>query len=272
MTITRWDDLSAPSAAPAPSSPPRPSAATIGVFDGVHKGHQELLRRVLAHAPALRPVAVTFSDNPKHITAPERFMGMLQSLDQKLSTLEALGVELCVLIDFSGNFSKLGGNEFVSTLIRSCGVRFFAVGNDFKCGHRLSTNAPMLRDIARGLGAEVDIVDPVLVGGERVSSSLIRSELAKGRTDRANAMLGRPYTLDLRSVEREYSGTTIKLLPRARGYVLPRNGQYAARILTADGSRETTVVVCSNGIKLERTGDTADARFLEFIANTGYTE
>jgi riboflavin kinase/FMN adenylyltransferase len=272
MIIRRWDELDALAAAPGSPAAIRPSAATIGVFDGVHKGHQELIRRVLAHAPALMPVAVTFSDHPKHVTAPERYMGMLQSLEQKLSTLEALGIELCVLIDFSGNFSKLGGNEFVSTLIRSCGVRFFAVGSDFKCGHRLSTDAFGVRDIARSLDAEVDIVEPVLVDGERVSSSLIRSELAKGRTDRAYAMLGRPYTLDLRAVEREYSGSTIKLLPRVRGYVLPRNGQYAARILTAEGSRATTVTVCSSGVKLDRTSDAASAQFLEFVANTGYTE
>lgn len=267
MRILNWDSWTV-----GADGSGRPSAVTVGVFDGVHIGHRALIGRILSRAGDLDPTVVTFRQNPKELLHPETFHGAVLTLRQKLESLEESGIGTCVLIDFSGNFSKLGGNEFVSTLIRSCGVRFFAVGNDFKCGHRLSTNAPMLRDIARGLGAEVDIVDPVLVGGERVSSSLIRSELARGRTDRANAMLGRPYTLDLRAVEREYSGTTIKLLPRARGYVLPRNGQYAARILTANGSRETTVVVYSNGIKLERTDDTADAQFLEFIANTGYTE
>ena len=92
------------------------TSATIGVFDGLHLGHRALVSRVVARSPGLVPAAFTFTDNPKKTTRPNRFSGCLFSLDQKLAALEDAGIQLCVLIDFSGNFSKLAGSEFVSTL------------------------------------------------------------------------------------------------------------------------------------------------------------
>jgi riboflavin kinase / FMN adenylyltransferase len=87
------------------------------------------------------PVAITFKENPKKSTRLHKPSGNLVSLAQKLELMEAAGIQVCVLIDFSANFSKMGGYEFISILVKSCGVRTFVVGSDFKCGHRLSTDA-----------------------------------------------------------------------------------------------------------------------------------
>lgn len=250
MKVSSWEEATGASVGA------EDSALTIGVFDGVHKGHQELVRRVVASG--LRPVAVTFTAHPKLVTAPERFGGSLQTLDQKLASLEALGVSLCVLIDFSGDFSKLTGNEFVSTLVRSCGARYFAVGNDFRCGYRMMTDARAMRRIAAELGAEVDIVEPVSVDGVRVSSSVIRSLLREGRTDRALAMLGRPYTLDLRAFEAVADDSSLAIRPSRRGYVLPREGSYEGRLTRRDGALRVAVRVSEGRLRVESPAGDAD--------------
>lgn len=254
MTVSTWEEACAGALDPARS------AVTIGVFDGVHKGHQELVRRVVASG--FKPAAVTFTAHPKLVTAPERFGGSLQTLGQKLASLESLGVSLCVLIDFSGDFSKLTGNEFVSTLVRSCGARYFAVGNDFRCGYRMMTDARAMRSIAAELGAEVDIVEPVMVDGVRVSSSVIRSLLREGRTDRALAMLGRPYTLDLRALESVGDASSFVVRPSQRGYVLPREGAYDGRLIGPGGAVRVTARVADGRMIIEDPAGEADVRRL----------
>ncbi len=237
-----------------------PAAATIGVFDGLHVGHMALVSRVAAMAPALVPTVVTFRGNPKRLTAPHRPTGALFSLEQKLETLEAAGVATVVLIDFSGNFSKLAGKDFLSILVRSCGVRSFVVGSDFKCGHRLSTDSAALVEIALSLGASAEVVDPVMLDGQAVSSSRIRTAIDAGRMDLALAMLGRPYALDLRGAEMESSGGLLRVSPRGRDTVLPKPGAYPAR---ADG-RPVTATVHRDG-SLDWPDDGAGfPRFLSF--------
>jgi len=243
------------------------AAATIGVFDGLHLGHRELVARVVAKAPDYLPVAVTFRDNPKKLTRPHRFDGDLFTLEQKLSSLETAGIQLCVLIDFSGNFSKLAGSEFVSTLVRSFGIRSFVVGSDFRCGHRLSTDAVSLGDLARSYGAEAEIVEPVKVEGEAVSSSRIRSAVASGRMDQALAMLGRPYTLDLRRFETGYDGSTLVVSLRGHGVVEPAPGSYSVTVICPSRRRDVEATLRPDGtLRWPADGCTSDIEpsFLAF--------
>lgn len=213
---------------------PGPVAATIGVFDGLHLGHKALISRVVSKAPVCTPVAFTFSDNPKKFTKLNGYAGSIFTLQQKLSALDEAGIELCVLIDFSTNFSKLAGSEFVLTLVRSFGVQSFVVGSDFKCGHRLSTDAEALRTIAISLGADAVIVEPVMVEGEIVSSSRIRSAISDGRMDLALAMLGRPYTLDLRAVRVGLYGEQSEVSLMKLGLAQPAEGTYQGTFIFSD--------------------------------------
>lgn len=245
MRVVTWADMVAGRA-----DMPQRSTVTIGVFDGLHLGHRALVSRVVSMTPELMPVAVTFRDNPKKVTRPHRFSGDLFSVEQKLAALEDAGIELCVLIDFSGNFSKLAGSEFVSTLVRFCGVRTFVVGSDFKCGHRLSTDAKALESIARALGVGTEIVEPVTLEGEIVSSSRIRSAIQNGRTDLALAMLGRPYTLDLRRIGINSDGSDAMAVLRGCGVVEPAPGIYEATLLGSDIKKDVEATLRLDGTVL----------------------
>ena len=260
MKIKQWDDI----LDPGNDHQPLPSAATIGVFDGLHLGHMELVRRVTGLAPRLVPMAITFSDNPKKSTRLQKPSGNLVSLEQKLELLESAGIQVCVLIDFSMNFSRMGGYDFISTLVKSCGVRTFVVGSDFKCGHRLSTDAIGVGRIARSLGSDTDIVDPVRLDGHIVSSSRIRASILEGRMDQALAMLGRPYTLDLRSVQLAHDkGNVVTSIP-LMGAVVPHQGRYAVKLVEGNRSYPSTALVGTDGTLAWVLPEACDPQFISF--------
>ncbi len=243
MRVIRWDQ-----AIHGAIGENVPSVATIGVFDGLHKGHQALVNAVKEHAQGRRTMAVTFTKNPKQVMAPANYAGDLFSLDQKLEAFAANGLDLCLLIDFSENFSKMSGEDFIQSLVQSCGVRSFIVGWDFTCGYRLSTKAVDLRRIAANHTVEVDIIAPVLLDGTVVSSSKIRAALLEGRTDLALAMLGSPYTLDVRGYSIESRADIRFATLDARLSVIPAQGRYAAWLRVDDRLSAVSVQVQENGI------------------------
>ncbi|HWR11634.1 MAG TPA: FAD synthetase family protein [Rectinemataceae bacterium] len=200
-----------------------PFAVTIGVFDGVHRGHQRLLDTVLSKRPAMRSAAVTFANNPKKILHPQAFRGSIFSLQQKIDAFTRAGFDACVLIDFSQNFGTLSGAEFLSLLADS-GVKFVCVGPNFRCGHKMDTNAQALVEICGKLGMEARIAEPVMYNGHAVSSSRIRNAILEGRLGEASDMLGRPHTVEIEEVvARGFDGFTMK---PAEDTVLPPEGIY----------------------------------------------
>jgi len=186
MRVIDWDEFIRPGRPPEPM----PLALTVGVFDGVHLGHQALINRVRAQASCL-PTVVTFRRNPMETIRPDGFAGDILSLERKLASLEALGVGLVVLIDFSGEFSKINGRDFIDLLLARHPVSLIALGEDFRCGRGLDIGAREIRDIAGTLGVEAWIAPPVMDGGQPVSSSRIRRALAAGRVAEAERLLGR---------------------------------------------------------------------------------
>jgi riboflavin kinase / FMN adenylyltransferase len=194
MRVISWDEYISPIS--GPQSPITPLAVTIGVFDGVHKGHRSLIQRICA-GPYI-PTVVTFKQNPLHTLKPDTFAGDIINLEQKLSFLEALGVQLTVLIDFSPKFSKINGRDFIDLLLgckrdaNGQAVKLIALGRNFRCGYQLDTGAEEIQSLAEAQGVEVWIAPPVLDGGQPVSSSRIRQALADGRRAEAERLLGRP--------------------------------------------------------------------------------
>jgi riboflavin kinase/FMN adenylyltransferase len=219
MKVVSWQELGEgrPSSAPL--------AAAVGVFDGLHIGHRELVGRVLGRVGFVSAV-VTFIENPKRILSPSTFHGGLSTLDQRLSLIAAMGVDLCVLIDFSGDFSKLPGRRFLSSLSESGGLRFLAVGADFRCGHRLDTDATAIREFCEARAIGVELLDAVSWAGHPVSSSRIRRAVIEGRLDDASAMLGRSYEIDLRGARPLRSGGSIP----TGGQASPPPGRYEASL------------------------------------------
>jgi FAD synthase len=134
---------------------------------------------------------VTFKQNPLQVLNPEAFTGNISSLEQKLGILEAFGVHLTVLIDFSQEFSKISGSGFIDLLLDKP-VKLIAVGRNFRCGYKLDTGAEEIRKLAEARGVEAWIAPPVMDEGEPVSSSRIRQALAAGRRAEAERLLGRP--------------------------------------------------------------------------------
>jgi riboflavin kinase / FMN adenylyltransferase len=227
MTVQSWDELQDRGAEK------RPLAAAVGVFDGLHIGHMRLIREVLGREGLAKGV-VTFRENPKKVLRPSDFHGDLFTLDQKLEAFSALGLELCVLIDFSGDFSKLAGRKFLSLLRDRSDLRFLAVGADFKCGHRLDTSAEDIRNFYEGLGVETRLLEPVLWSGRPVSSSGIRRAIMDGRLDDVRSMLGRDYELDMRGARASSEGRGFRLAAMP-GQVEPPPGKYRVTVALGGG-------------------------------------
>jgi len=199
-TGVRCSDNDSASDFNTPHSPlptPHSLAITVGVFDGVHLGHQSLIRRICEpsrlptpHSPL--PTVVTFRENPMKSLNPAGFAGDIYSLEQKLGLLESLGVKLTVLIDFSEEISKINGRDFIDLLLGGQPVTLLALGENFRCGHGQDTGVGEIRALAMARGVETWIQPPVLDGGQPVSSNRIRQALAAGRFEEAQRMLGRP--------------------------------------------------------------------------------
>lgn len=216
MKILSWEEFAFPAAKTR-------YAITVGVFDGVHTGHRRLLGRVLSRSPRLVPTVVTFRQNPKKILHPQSYRGCLSDTAEKLRQFEAAGVDRCVLIDFSQDFGTLSGGDFLAGLA-AAGTEYICIGPNFRCGHKMDTNAQALETICRGLGIEVEIVEPVTYAGHPVSSSRIRNAVLEGKLAEARAMLGRPYSVAVRPEEEPEGGDCVLKIDGEA--VLPPDGLY----------------------------------------------
>ena len=166
------------------------SSMTVGVFDGLHRGHQALIECVVSHnAPAHAPVVITFRQNHKTEEADR-----LQTFDQKIEMLEKLGVKITLAVDFTESFRRMGGIEFLEILLKRGKIGFFAVGSDFRCGYRLDTDAAAIQKFFTGKNIAAEIVPEVMEGGLPISSSRIRAAIASGDLSLAEKMLGRPLS------------------------------------------------------------------------------
>ena len=176
---------------------PAEVVASIGNYDGVHLGHQEILRRVVddARQRDLPSMLITFDPHPAAVVAPERRPRHLQTRRQKLDSLAATGLTGLMVLEFSPELAALEGEEFFSKVLEPR-IRFAAihVGDNFRFGRDRAGNVETLRRIGTRLGFDVEGVRAVRVDGETVSSSAIRKAVAEGEVERARRMLGRPFS------------------------------------------------------------------------------
>ncbi|HVE65631.1 MAG TPA: bifunctional riboflavin kinase/FAD synthetase [Thermoanaerobaculia bacterium] len=215
---------------------PRGGIGTIGNFDGVHLGHRRILKTVVARArEAGRPsVALTFEPHPLAVLRPDRAPRRLQTLQQKEEALEKLGIEYLLVIPFTRDFSLTEPEEFVRSVLRErLAVSEIYLGNHFAFGRGKRGDLALLKRMGPECGFSATGVDEVLHEGEPVSSTAVRSALARGDVARANAMLGREYEMDgivARGdrVGRKIGYPTINLDPDNEMH--PADGVYATRI------------------------------------------
>jgi riboflavin kinase/FMN adenylyltransferase len=212
------------------------SAMTIGVFDGVHLGHRELIEKVVRRGP--NPTVVSFRENPKKRVSPASYNGDLFSLKQKLAVFESLGVGRVVLIDFSEDFSKLKGSEFLDLLEEKGRMAFLVIGSNFRCGFKKDTDARFIREMNEKKGIPTEVIPPVALpeemGSGSVSSSRIRSAIISGDIRMASVLMGRNVELDLSDIKGELlpkENLKVKVYDlRSVQRISPKAGRYAVLV------------------------------------------
>jgi riboflavin kinase/FMN adenylyltransferase len=215
---------------------PRGGIATIGNFDGVHLGHRRILEAVVARARETgRPsIAITFEPHPLSVLRPDRAPRRLQTLHQKEEAIEALGVENLLVIPFTRDFSLIEPEEFVrSVLEERLAVSELFLGSHFAFGRGKRGNLALLTRMGPKCGFVASGVEEVFFEGEPVSSTRIRTAIARGDVERANAMLGREYELDGLvakgdKVGRKIGYPTVNLEPENELH--PADGVYVTQI------------------------------------------
>lgn len=218
--------------------------ATVGTFDGVHRGHALVLEtmRGLAGTESLSPIAITFDRHPLALIAPERAPGFLSTVEEKCELLGAQGVEPVVL-PFNEQLRRQTAYEWMRRLHDRMGVRVLIVGYDNTFGSDgLAMDLADYQSLGDVIGIRV-VEAPVLPG---VSSSAVRKAVAAGEIGRANEMLGRPYRLGglVKSGNRlggKIGFPTANIVP-PRGRILPAEGVYAATATLPDGTRRPAAV------------------------------
>ena len=219
----------------------------IGVFDGVHLGHQQIIRATVADARQHDALAVvlTFDCHPCAIVAPGRVPPLIYSPAQKLRAIEALGADALFTIRFDKQLSEQTGETFIRQLARDLGrLQSICVGADFVFGHQRSSNVGLLKILGGELHFAVHGIAAVALDGQVVSSTRIREAVTAGDFDAASQMLGRPYSLAGLVVLGDQLGQQLGF-PTANldtsGLLLPPNGVYAAHV-----TRRTGVAPVSN--------------------------
>jgi riboflavin kinase/FMN adenylyltransferase len=202
------------------------SAMTVGVFDGVHLGHRELVKRIVNRGP--NPTVVTFRENPKKIISPGTYEGDIFSLKQKLAAFESLGVSRVILIDFSENFSKIKGRDFFNFLSERGKMVFLSIGRNFRCGFKQDTGAESVGEMNEKKGIPTELVPPVENGNIPVSSSRIRSAILRGDISLAAALMGRTVELDLSDLNPAGVKPVYDL--RSARRIVPETGRYPVLI------------------------------------------
>jgi len=224
---------------------PEPAFVTIGVFDGVHRGHQAILATLRERAAEGTVAVVTFREHPATVVRPDQVPPMLTTIEQRLELFEEFGVDVVAVLEFHQVW-HMEPAEFVAAIVSGVmRATHVAVGQGFRFGHEMAGDAGTLASLGEPFGYTLDLLD--IVGGDvPVRSTVIRDALATGDVERAAAMLGRPFQLrgdvivgDRRGRQLGFPTANLEL---DSGWAIPQHGVYAALTRIADGSWRRSVV------------------------------
>lgn len=265
----------------------RSTVLTLGVFDGLHLGHQKIMQTVVERARAIGavPTAITFDPHPRAVLYPENAPPLLQTLDQRLANFEVLGIRQAIVIRFDKAFAAQNAEVFLRDIVHErLQAKEVYLGKGFAFGANRGGNIELLRKISRELGFFADEVSEICLRHQRISSSKIRQLLADGRVNLARRMLGRPYGVEGQIIHGNKRGRTIgfptaNLKPVNR--VIPRYGVYATATLiedvwrrsitnvgvrpTFEGDREPSIETYVMDFDGDLYGDVLRVRFLHRI-------
>jgi riboflavin kinase/FMN adenylyltransferase len=234
-------------------APGGPAALTIGVFDGVHRGHRFLIDslKARAHERGLASVVVTLHPSPVQVLRPDLRVAYLTSLEERLELLRATGVDAVAPLIFTSEVAELSAFDFVSMLRDALGMRYLLMGPDNAFGRGREGNPARLTEIGAEIGFEVDVLAaPLGEGAGRVSATAIRQALTNGDMATAASLLGRPYALRGPVVRGAERGRTIGF-PTANIHVTPDRAvpAYGVYITRAECAGQHYASATNIGIK-----------------------
>lgn len=217
---------------------------TVGTFDGVHRGHRDVVERLVARSHHLKipSVLVTFEPHPLEIVNPSAAPLVLTTHYEKLEVLAETGIDYLAVVPFTAELAAYSAEDFVELILRRCfRLRELLIGYDHGFGKQRAGNVNVLRTLGERDGFKVEVVDPVATpDGHSVSSTSIRRAIAGGDLDRAREALGRLYSVSGRVIQGAQRGRsigfpTLNLGPPPARKLLPPEGVYAVRVQTPAG-------------------------------------
>lgn len=228
-----------------------PYAVGMGIFDGVHIGHQKLLSRVreLAQRDGIASLAYTFHPHPASVLSPEKAPPLIEPLEMRLEHIAQLGLSATLVETFDQDFAQIPPERFVEeVIVKKLETRHLVVGTNFTFGRKAAGNVAMLERSGQEYGFQVHPIELVQADGAQVSSTKAREAVAAGRLEEGNRILGRPFAL---------SGVVVRGAGRGRGMgyptanlqvhneLVPQTGVYAgiARTPAQDGKQEWPAAV-----------------------------
>ncbi|MEZ4829063.1 MAG: bifunctional riboflavin kinase/FAD synthetase [Bacteroidia bacterium] len=212
-----------------------PTVATIGTFDGVHLGHRVILDRLKASAreESSRSLVITFHPHPRLVLFPENNpLRLLQTLEEKIETLESIGIDKVLVIPFSKDFSRIPSKAFIrDILIQTADIRKIIIGYDHKFGKNRTGGIEELRELADEGNYKVEEIPAQTIDNANISSTKIRKALAEGDATAANLYLGYPYSFAGTVIHGEKQGRklgfpTANIDPEDPRKLIPRDGIY----------------------------------------------
>jgi riboflavin kinase / FMN adenylyltransferase len=218
-----------------------PTVATIGNFDGVHRGHLSVIEEVVARARALgkKSIAITFEPHPARVLRPESTLPLITPLTEKLDLLSSTGLDAVLVLPFTKDFSQMSARAFATEVLHhALHVIELHEGENFRFGHHAEGDVNNLEALGRELGFTCKVYSPRTIRNQPISSSRVRQLIAEGNVSQVRSLLGHPFAIAStpasgRGYGTRYTVPTINLAPYAE--LLPANGVYITTLTIANG-------------------------------------
>lgn len=247
------------------------TAVTVGTFDGVHRGHQKIIERLISAAAASRgrSLLITFDPHPAEVLQGKTTSALLTPVEEKVALLEETGIDSLFIIPFSREIASISPAGFVKEwLLQTIGMTSVVAGFNHAFGSGRAGNDDMLESLAREYSFSVDVVPPVIDAGERISSTRIRHKLEQGAVKEAAGLLGREYGLKGvvvrgNTIGKQLGFPTANIDVRDRRKLVPGDGVYAVYVHHAGRSYLGMANIGSNPTIAE-SGNGLEVHILEF--------